>query len=243
MHLLRTLIVALLLTAGSAAKAGIPVIDAANLVNTLQQVIAWGEQYKQMIDQIKQAKESYEQMIKSYDQQIKEYKSIFGVRNMGDLANNAAARHYLPKEWMDAAKLMSGSEFDKLKGATQILSLSQTGFSGSGARAQAFLASQSQVVLNRAMSEQVFKKAGERISAIQSLIDKVNDVPDQKDALDLQARVSAETAMLQNDLAQQQGLAMLQQAQRDILNQQARELAMTSTHRPGGVVRFGVPGL
>ena len=37
------------------AQAGIPVIDAANLAQAIQQVLAWAQQYQQMVQQIGRA--------------------------------------------------------------------------------------------------------------------------------------------------------------------------------------------
>ena len=41
-----------LFISGQANATGIPVIDGANLVQAVQNVVAWGEQYNQMVNQI-----------------------------------------------------------------------------------------------------------------------------------------------------------------------------------------------
>jgi type IV secretion system protein VirB5 len=63
-------------------------------------------------------------------------------------------------------------------------------------------------------------------------------VPDQKDVADLQARIQAEQAMVQNESVKLALMAQLQQAQRDIAAQQAREISMKSTKSATGVARF-----
>ncbi len=48
------------------AHAGIPVLDAANLAQAIQEVIAWGEQYSQMAEQITTMKSQLDQMKQQY---------------------------------------------------------------------------------------------------------------------------------------------------------------------------------
>jgi type IV secretion system protein VirB5 len=92
--------------------------------------------------------------------------------------------------------------------------------------------------MNRALSEEGFSQASDRITAIQSLIDKVNGAPEQKDVLDLQARIQAEQAMVQNESVKLALMSQLQQAQRDIQAQQAREIFIQSGKSATGPVRF-----
>ena len=67
MRKFRSTLAALALAASAgAAQAGIPVIDAANLANSMQQVIAWGKQYTQMVDSINQLRAQYAQLEATY---------------------------------------------------------------------------------------------------------------------------------------------------------------------------------
>lgn len=54
---------------------------------------------------------------------------------------------------------------------------------------------------------------------------------------DLQARIQAEQVMVQNELVKLHLMAQLQQAQRDIMAQQAREISMRGA-RGSGIPRF-----
>lgn len=238
-RLLRFFAMALVLFGASQARAGIPVIDAANLANSIQQVIAWGQQYGQMAQQ-------YQQLVQQYNQAVTTYNSISGVRGMADLVNNPALRRYMPNEWNQAMNLISSaggytslqSSANSIKSAAQIVGIGETGLSPTSAAGRAFQGAQNQAATNRALSEEGFKQASERITAIQTLIDRVNGVPDAKDVADLQARIQGEQAMLQNETIKLQLLAQLQQGQRDIQAQQAREISMKSTKAAAGVSRF-----
>jgi|SRR6185437_61904 len=76
-----------MIVAGPAAKiqaAGIPVIDSANLVQSVLQALAWIQQFQQMQQQILQAQ-----------QQIS---AITGSRNMGSLLNNLTMAGVVPSD-------------------------------------------------------------------------------------------------------------------------------------------------
>lgn len=64
--------------------AGIPVIDTANLVQSIVQALAWIQQFQQMQQQILQA-----------DQQIR---AVVGSRNMGSLLNNLTLAGVVPSD-------------------------------------------------------------------------------------------------------------------------------------------------
>lgn len=240
MSLFRRLILAWALALGaSQAFAGIPVLDASNLANSVKQVLAWGEQKKQMLQQ-------YQQLVQTYNQAVSTYNSLNGIRGMADLVNNPHVRRYLPDEWNQAVNLLDNpggysslqGSINAIRAAAKVMGVEETGLDPNSPAARAFVSGQTQAAMNRAMSEEAYRHASERITAIQTLIDKVNDAPHQKDIQDLQARIQAEQAMVQNEMVKLMTLAQLQAAQRDIQAQQAREIAMKSTKSATGPARF-----
>lgn len=202
------------LAAGHPAQAGIPVIDGANLAQAIQQVTAWAQQYQQMVDQIQQMQQAYN--------------NLNGVRNMGSLVNNPAARRYLPDEYQTI--LSSGvGQWEAIYNASKKFDMATSSLSGSSDAAKAFQQIAKQAAINRASAEEGYRTASERFSDIQVLLDKVNNAPDAKDIADLQGRIQAEQVMMQNEANK---LAMLQQlasAQRDLGMQQAAERRMKAT--------------
>ena len=72
---------ALSATLGS-AHAGIPVIDVANLFQSVQQVLAWVQQYQQMVDSIQEARNQVAQLQTTYN-------SMTGNRGLGTVLNGA----------------------------------------------------------------------------------------------------------------------------------------------------------
>ena len=236
---IRIFAMSLVFFGASQAKANMPVIDSANLANSVQQVAAWGQQYQQMATQ-------YQQLVQQYNQIVTTYNSMNGVRGMAGLVNNPAVRRYLPTEWNQAMNLISTpggytslqSSITGIRNAARILDINATGLDPNSAAGRAFQGQQNQAAMNRALSEEGFKQASDRITAIQTLIDKVDGVPDAKEVADLQARIQAEQAMVQNESVKLQLMAQLQQAQRDIQDQQSREILMQSSKSPTGVPRF-----
>ena len=214
------------------AHAGIPVIDGAHIaesiVEAVEVIAQWAEQYGQMIEQL-------DQMKQQYDQQVTTYNSISGVRGMGSLVNTPALRSYLPDDYQNMLNNGYGNT-NAIRAAVQKFDVGSTSLDSNSDSAKAFYASAQQSSLNRATSEESYKQASNRISSIQTLLDKVNDVSDEKDVLDLQARIQAEQTMVQNENVKLTALSQLQQSQRDLAMQQAAEIRMKSTQ--GTVARF-----
>lgn len=198
---------------GNVAHAGIPVIDAANLANSLQQVAAWAQQYQQMVSQIEQMRS--------------QYNSISGIRNMGSLVNNPALRQYLPADYQNI--LTNGvGQWQAIYNASKRFDISASGLAATGDAARAFGQIAKQAAINRATAEEGYSTASRRFTDIQVLLDKVNAAPDAKDMADLQGRIQAEQVMMQNEANKLMMLQQLASAQRDLQIQQAREISMKS---------------
>lgn len=212
-------VVAGLASAQVALAQGIPVIDAANLANSILQVQSWMQQFQQMQQQLQQMKGTYD--------------SLNGIRGMASLVNNPALRNYLPSEYQDMlnGKNMGGSisgSISSIRDATKLVGMDSTGLAATSDAARAFQSAQNQNALNRAIGEEGYRQASQRFAAIQQLLDKVNAAPDQKDILDLQGRIQAEQVMMQNEQVKLTMMMHLAQAQRDVQQQQAREIAIKS---------------
>lgn len=192
---------------------GIPVLDAANLANSLQQVAAWTQQYEQMVQQIQQARA--------------QYNSISGIRNMGGLVNNFALRQYLPQDYQNILSQGVG-QWQAIYNASKRFDISASGLAATGDAARAFNLIAKQAAINRAVAEEGYSTASRRFADIQVLLDKVNAAPDAKDMADLQGRIQAEQVMMQNEANKLAMLQQLAQAQKDLQVQQAREISMKS---------------
>ena len=77
--------------------------------------------------------------------------------------------------------------------------------------------------MQQALAHEALANSSSRFAAIQSLIAAISTAADQKAILDLQARISAELGMLQNEQTKIQVLYQATQAQESVMRQQARE--------------------
>jgi len=77
-------------------------------------------------------------------------------------------------------------------------------------------------------TSQALQTTSNRFNAIQQLIDAIGGAQDEKAVLDLQARISAEQSMLQNEHTKLDLIYQAAQAQEWARRQQAREQAMVS---------------
>lgn len=216
---LRASLLALMAAGQGAWGQGIPVIDAASIQQQIQQVAAWSKQFQQMQQEFVQLEATFN--------------SLNGVRGMASLANNPASRNYLPAQYQDLLNNrnlggISGS-VAAIREAAKLLDAAATGLAPGSPATTAFTQAQNQNALNRAIGEEGYRQASQRFAGIQQLLDKINAAPDQKDILDLQARIQAEQVMLQNEQNKLTMMAYLAQVQRDIQQQQARERSMNAT--------------
>jgi type IV secretion system protein VirB5 len=76
----------------------------------------------------------------------------------------------------------------------------------------------------QAVSQAALTSASNRFAALQSLINAIPSAVDQKGVLELQTRISAELAMVQNEQIKLQVMTQAIQAQAAALDQQQREL-------------------
>jgi type IV secretion system protein VirB5 len=217
-----TLVLILSLSTGSIVKAtGIPVIDAANLAEAILQIVELYAQYQKLVDQ--------------YDKACEQYDSLNGARGMADLVNNPDLRQYLPEDFQTILDSGYGN-WETIKNTYKKLKIEDTTIGTDTDTAKAFEETTKLAAVSRATTEDAYKKASERFTDIQTLLDKVNDAPDAKDIADLQARIQAEQVMMQNENIKLAMLAQLQKAQKDLSSQQVNEIRAKDTN--GEVSRF-----
>jgi hypothetical protein len=87
------------------------------------------------------------------------------------------------------------------------------------------------IAVRQALAEAALATSSQRFASLQSLIAAISTAADQKATLDLQARISVELGMLQNEQIKLQVLREATLAQQDLLQQQAREQAIAAQGR------------
>lgn len=183
------------------------VVDAPAIVQLIQEVQTMEEQLQTARSQLAQAQQALQ--------------SMTGNRGMQQLLSGTV-RNYLPSDW---------TQLSSMGGVPQIVSanaiLSQQQLTQLPLDAQQWIqATRQWTAVRQAVARQALTNAGKRFSAIQSLIAAIPAAADQKGILDLQARISAELGMLQNEQIKLQVLNQTMDAQDSMLRQQARELVI-----------------
>ncbi len=148
-----------------------------------------------------------------------------GDRGM-ELLLSGTLRNYLPSSMTQLTSAMQGgggfaglaSSVRSIIAANAVLSPQQLAALG-GDGQQQIIAGRQASALQQALSQAALSNASSRFASLQSLIDSISGAADQKAILDLQARISAELGMLQNE---QTKLLVLSQATRaqDAVNRQ-----------------------
>lgn len=210
-----------------AANAGIPVIDAANLAEAVEQVVAWAKQYDQMITQIMHLRNQYNQLVTTY-------KSITGTRGIASMMNTFAdkdLRRYLPEGADEIASLASGAVAGYSALQTRVSALKSVvssmpagSFPGGGEALNVLSIRINSLASQKAIGEAIYSSVKQRSLDIEKLIDKAGTAFDSKDIAEAQARIAAQQTIIQNESTKLQALAYMQQSQQQENAQRANEV-------------------
>jgi type IV secretion system protein VirB5 len=205
------------------AHAQFAVIDVASLTQLISQVNALEQQVATARNQLAQAQS--------------EYQSITGSRGMQALLGGTV-RNYLPPSWsalqgaLQGGAALAGAGYPLLAAETRaaeqrdaVLSARQLAVLSPAASAQ-LQASRRSAALLQGMTHEALANSSGRFAAIQQLIDAITRANDQKGILELQARIGAESGMLQNEHTKLQVLYQGAQAEGWANAQRQHELAI-----------------
>jgi type IV secretion system protein VirB5 len=155
--------------------------------------------------------------------------TMTGNRGMQQLLSGTV-RNYLPSNWTQVTGVLQGSGgFSALSGNVQSIATANAVLSPqrlatlSPSGQQLIQNSRQWSAMQQALSQQALSNASSRFAAIQTLISAISSATDQKGILELQARISAELGMLQNEQTKLQVLNQATQAQESSLREQGRE--------------------
>jgi type IV secretion system protein VirB5 len=172
------------------ARAGIPVIDVGNLIQSIQQTMAWLQQYQQMVDSIQKYQEQLQQAVTMTQK-------LDGMRSLGTILNDPNINSLLPSEYKNAAQLlMNPSAYSTNTSAMNSIlsSFGVTGMPNSGA-SNGFADA-----LGRAQS--ILASAQQRQAQLGQLASRVDTSADAKESIDLMNRNTLEVANISNQLLQ-----------------------------------------
>lgn len=202
--------IALVGASAPAAMAQIPVIDGTA-------ILQWAEQFKQMEAQLEQAKGIYDQAQLLHGS----FNQLTDVSDVASLLNDRNFQQLLPQEYSRTA----GAVNDLLRGNIDGIARQYDYYQNEGATpANAFFQQELQrrkggTYQDMAVGELVYNQASERLGGLNELRDRISTASTPKEVMDLQTRIQAESAILQNEVLRMQGLAMIQEARNRVDDQ------------------------
>ncbi len=205
------LIAFILLGFGSTqSQAGIPVIDATNLAQQIIQVANMIQQLARLAQQVQTAQSQLQTANNTLQK-------MSGSRGMGSVLNSA----YDPNMVVNPNTILQSNGLQ----SAQNLGLN-------GATAALYNAANTLSAQYLGQTSSTLQQSQARFTEIMKLVNKVNSVPDQKDVLDLQARIGAENAMLQNELIKIAALRAQNEANQAVLERKKQQMIIKDIGSP-----------
>ncbi len=209
-----------ILGTGAVARAQMAVIDVDAIARLMQQVATMQQQLETARSQLGQAQAQFQ--------------STTGGRGMEQLLAGTV-RNYLPADWTSLNQALSRSDADfgafsraiaSRIAANAVLTPRQLAALSPSERDELQAARQTAALL-QVTTQQALANTSRRFDSLQQLINAIGQAQDQKAVLDLQARISVEQAMLQNEQTKLQVLFQVAQAQERARRLRSREQALT----------------
>jgi type IV secretion system protein VirB5 len=203
-----------------AARAQWAVIDVPAIMQLIQEVQTMQQQVAIARNQLQSTQQALQAMT--------------GSRGMAALLGGTN-RNYLPTDWTQVTSALQArgtsgyaglsADVQRVMAANAVLSPQRLSVL-SPADQQQILSARQWTAMQQALAQEALANTSSRFASIQSLIAAISTAADQKAILDLQARISAELGMLQNEQTKNQVLYQATQAQESALRQQALERAI-----------------
>lgn len=225
-------LVAMVLAIGTAPASaqGIPVYDSSNYLQALSTV----QNTLQMISQ-------GAQVIANGEQQLKSLQELTNVNAIASSLASATERNILPGGTTDVTSLVTGntSALGALGTAAKAiqsgLTITTSGNSSVDQQYNALLQqATAPAATQMAFGQSLLTTTQQRTSDLQTLQNSLSTATDPKQTMDLQARIAAEQAQLQNDMLKIEAIKMSKQAQDALNNGQtaaSRGAAIAATYQ------------
>ena len=214
-------------SAGNVRAQGIPVIDIANLVQTILQVLNDVTKINNQVQQITTLQSQLD--------------SINGARNLGNVFNNPTLRNYVPPEAYTYLNAVNTSGYTGLNATAKVLrdaGMVYNCLDLTGAPRTSCQAALAQPYQQKGLLQDAMKSAAGRLSQINSLMSQINATSDQKAVLEIQARISAENALLTHEVSQVQMLQGMADSEERIARSRERERQYQMLGRTGRIADY-----
>jgi type IV secretion system protein VirB5 len=210
---------------GSSVRAqGVPVIDVANLVQSIEQVLDDATAIENQVQQLRQMEN--------------QLKSINGLRNLGQVFNSPLLRNYIPSEAYTFVNAVDNGGYSGLRGTAKALRDAGMIYNCMDRMVDARTSCQARLAQpyqQKGLLQDAMTSAAGRLEQINALMDQINATPDQKAVQEIQARIAAENALLSHEMTQIQMLHGMADSEERIARSQDRERQNQMLDRTGKV--------
>jgi len=194
MKRMKFLLVTAVVCLASPVQAGIPTADIPGNIRGVVEFI-------QTIEQWKKELEMYQKQFQQMEQQVK---AITGGRGLGVFGLDPKFKNYLPEDWRDAYEGLKKGGKSGLSGKAKEIydGMVEAKWCDNHTDADVKQTCQAKVALTatkKMFFDDAQKKATERTTQIQSLLQKAGTTKDDKEIAEIQARIQGEVALLQNE--------------------------------------------
>jgi type IV secretion system protein VirB5 len=215
---------AAMFSSGTSNAQGIPVIDIANLIQTIQQVMNDITKIENQVEQIRQLQT--------------QVTSINGVRNLGNVFNSAGLNNYVPANVFTAVNAIGSSGYGGLTATARTLrdvGMVYNCLDLAGTARTTCQATLAQPYQHKGLLQDAMRAASGRLAQINSLMAQINATSDQKAVLEIQARIGAENALLAHEVSQVQMLIGMADSEERIGRSRDRERQYEALTRTGKI--------
>lgn len=212
---------------GAAEAGGIPVIDVANLAQTVQQVLNDVTKIRNQVQQINQLQA--------------QLNSINGMRNLGNVFNNPALTNYVPAKAYTFFNAVDASGYAGLNATAKglrDLGMLYNCADRAGTERVDCEAALARPYQQKGLLQDAMRAASGRLSQVQALMDQINATSDQKAIQEIQARIGAENALLAHEMSQIQMLQGMADSEERIERSRDRERRYQMLSRTGKVADY-----
>jgi Skp family chaperone for outer membrane proteins len=189
----------------------------------------------QLIQEVSTLQEQLQTARSNLTQAQQQYQSMTGGRGMERLLSGTV-RNYLPPDWQGLIATLNGlqgsygvlaAQLNSTLSTNAVLTPDQVSRLSVQEREQ-LTATRNSAALMQVTSQQALQSSSQRFTSLQQLINAIPTATDEKGALDLQARIAVEQAMLQNEQTKVQTLNHALEAEERARQQRARELSISN---------------
>jgi type IV secretion system protein VirB5 len=148
-----------------------------------------------------------------------QYSSLTGNRGLGQILNSPSLTSSLPSQWQSVYAQVQSGQLQGLSGSAQQIE-AQEGMTANTPTQQRYNAT---LAANKAMLMQTYQASADRLQNIQSLMQQSDQTQDAAGKADLQNRLLAENAMIQNEQTKLNLASQLQAAETNLAQKQDAE--------------------